>query len=154
MTDRTAREEGSKAKKAAVLKAKLEVQALKAKAEAEAQKIIKAAQKKAQELIHNAKNSPLGSLGESSESGAHHHSALNPMNSILLKPLANNANAIDDEKLGLAPPMSLDPKLIGWGHQLSHRADVRHDDFENQHEQDCKGPICAKGGSKVTPTTV
>jgi len=150
MADRTAKEEASKTKKAAVLKAKLEVQALKAKAEQEAQKIIKAAQKKAQDIIQQAKSAPLASgASENSESGSRQQSALNPMNSILLKPLGAADGTVDDEKLGLAPPMSLDPQLITWGHKLARVADVRHDSFENQHEQDCKGPICGKGGKSV-----
>lgn len=44
--------------------------------------------------------------------------------------------------------MSINTNLIRHAEQLTRVADIRHDKFEDQHEIDCKGPICAGGKSR------
>jgi len=45
--------------------------------------------------------------------------------------------------------MSINTNLIRHAEGLVKVADRRHDKFEDQHEIDCKGPICGKKGGKV-----
>jgi len=156
-----AEEQVQKNTRQAALDAQLKLAAARAKAEEDARKIVADATRTAKKIIAEAQGSPMGSSGHhgshsgsswSSSSEGRRHRRLNPKNSILLK-AANTSPAIDDEALGLAPTMSVDPNDIHKGHKLARKADFRHDDFENQHEIDCKLPVCTKNGKKTTPET-
>jgi len=108
-----------------------------------AKRILADAQAKAKEMLDNAKP-PAAPVDEKKKA---EHDA---KNSILLKPVNGGGDdGIDPHSLGLAPTMSVDTNLISKGLELTKKADARHDKFEDQHEIDCKGPICAKGGGKV-----
>jgi len=130
---------------------------MRADAEEKARKIIADASKTAKNIIDHAahaKGSSGSSSASGSSSGGKKHPKLTVHNSILLKPTGTPTGEVDSEALGLAPTMSVDTTTIAKGHSLAKKADIRHEDFENQHEVDCKGPICGgKNGKKVTATT-
>jgi len=139
--------------------AQIKLQKMRADAEEKARKIIADATKTAKNIIDHAAHSR-GSSGSgssssgSSSAGGKQHQKLNVHNSILLKPTGTPTGDVDSQALGLAPTMSIDTTTISKGHSLAKKADIRHEDFENQHEIDCKGPICGgKNGKKVTATT-
>jgi hypothetical protein len=50
--------------------------------------------------------------------------------------------ALDDRKLGLAPPMSVDTPLLKQAEKVGEFADISHEKFLDKHEADCAGPIC------------
>jgi len=114
-------------------------------ADASARRILADAQAKAKEMLDNAKP-PAAPVDEKKKAEE------DAKNAILLKPVnaGGGDDAIDPKSLGLAPSMSVDTNLISHANELTKKADARHDKFEDQHEIDCKGPICGGKNGKVT----
>jgi len=136
-------------KKQRILQMQFEDQLKKARsdADASARRILADAQAKAQEMLQNAHPRPK-QHGDDKKKAEH-----DAKNSILLKPVATGQEGPDPHQLGLAPQMSIDPMLILHAKGLTKKADARHDKFEDQHEIDCKGPICGGGLDKVVANT-
>jgi len=129
-------EQGSK--KERLLQLQMVDQLKKARTEAEqsARRILSDAQAKAKEMMQSAKPP----VNPDEERKRQENAA---KNAILLKPVSTGGDTdIDPEALGLAPPMSVDTNLIKHASDLTKKADIRHEKFEDQHEIDCSGPIC------------
>jgi len=148
-----AEEQIGKNTRAAEMKAQMKIHVAREKAEEHARQILKEAEATAQKIIESAQSTAAShstssdhSSSSSSSSSNEYYKAtgrrLNVKNSILLKA---KQISLDESKLGLAPPMSVDTSLIRQGHKLVKVSDAMHYDFEDQHEQDCKLPVC-KGG--------
>jgi regulator of protease activity HflC (stomatin/prohibitin superfamily) len=118
-----------------------ELKKAKAEAEAAAAKILADAQARAANILGSAK--PPSSSSAADEKAKEEEAARNAM---LLKPVGTTGDnpKLDPKQLGLAPVMSIDTNLIKHAHELAKKADARHYKFEDEHEVNCKGPICPK----------